>query len=281
MNKALAGIERLANVRRTAQLPETLVEREASPELVEADEDVFKEKEPGPAELEAALHQVGKYSKDDELNCGGCGYDSCRNFARALALGRAETAMCASYMRKLATNKANALLKSMPCGVVIVDSEMKIVECNRIFAEMLDEGARMAFEARPGLAGANIHKMVDFGDLFKEALDSGREIERHHFRMGGRLCDLSVFSIEPGKTVGATVEDVTGTEVKREQIAKKAKEVSTKNLAAVQDIAWRLGEHMADTEILLRSIADDYSSDAPSGQWKDVTGSVKDGEDEP
>lgn len=271
MSKALAGIERLANVRRMAHLPGSEVERTPARPLDGRLDAPTPEREPSEAELLAALKQVGKYSKEDELNCGGCGYDSCRNFARALALGRAETAMCASYMRKLANNKANALLKCMPCGVVIVDAAMKIVECNAKFAEMLDEGARMAFEARPGLAGANIHKMVSFGDLFKEAMESGRDLEQPHFRMGDRLYDISIFTIDPGGTVGATISDVTGAEFKREQIARQAREVITKNLAAVQDIAWRLGEHMADTEILLRSIADGYSGAWPSGEWKDVT----------
>ena len=280
MNKAIAGIERLATIRRTAKLPGSEVVREVALALLEKLDAPVVEREPTAIQLEAALRQVGQDSKDDELNCGGCGYDSCINFARALALGRAEPTMCASYMRKLANNKANALLKSMPCGVVIVDSAMKIIECNEKFAEMLDEGTKLAFEARPGLAGANIHKMVSFGDIFKEALETGRDIERPHFRMGERLYDLSIFTIDPKSTVGATISDVTGAEFKREQIAKKAREVITKNLTAVQDIAWRLGEHMADTEILLRSIAEGYSSAAPSGEWKDVTDSAEK-EDEP
>ncbi len=60
-------------------------------------------------QLREALRTVGKYSAEDELNCGGCGYDSCRDFACALIARNAERMMCATYTRKLAQKKANAL----------------------------------------------------------------------------------------------------------------------------------------------------------------------------
>ena len=84
-------------------------------------------------QLLEAMRTVGKYSAEDELNCGGCGYESCREFARALIAGNAERMMCATYTRKLAQKKANALLQRMPSAVVIVDEKLKIIECNSSF----------------------------------------------------------------------------------------------------------------------------------------------------
>ena len=84
-------------------------------------------------QLREALRTVGKYSAEDELNCGGCGYDSCRDFAHALIARNAERMMCATYTRKLAQKKANALLQKMPSAVVIVDEDLKIIECNSNF----------------------------------------------------------------------------------------------------------------------------------------------------
>ena len=65
-------------------------------------------------QIREALRGVGKLSADDELNCGGCGYDTCREFAIALIAQKAERAMCVTYMRKLAHKKANALIQKMP-----------------------------------------------------------------------------------------------------------------------------------------------------------------------
>ena len=59
--------------------------------------------------------------------------------------------------------------------------------------------------------------------------------------------------------VGGVFIDMTQTEMHREQIAARARQVIDRNLATVQEIACKLGEQMADTELLLRSIAEDYA----------------------
>lgn len=213
-------------------------------------------------DLRAALERVGKYKPEDELNCGGCGYETCRTFAEALLHDKAEPDMCLSYLRKQAQKKANALLRCMPSGVVIVDDALRVIECNENFAKLAGEETLLAYDARPGLEGADLQKILPFTPLFSEVNRSGREYHSDTLRFDERLLKVSIFPIEPGKTVGATLLDVTQTEYRRELIARQAREVIDKNMATVQDIACRLGEHMADTEILLRSIADDYS-DSP------------------
>ena len=83
---------------------------------------------------------MGKFSPDDELNCGGCGYDSCREFGIALINQKAERAMCVTYMRKLAHKKANALIQKMPSAVVIVNDAMRIIEFNAAFVNLFAPG---------------------------------------------------------------------------------------------------------------------------------------------
>ena len=89
---------------------------------------------------------MGKYSVDDELNCGGCGYDSCTEFARALVGLKAERAMCVTYMRKLAHKKANALVQRMPSAVIIVSEALKVLECNAAFAGLFNRDGRSVDE---------------------------------------------------------------------------------------------------------------------------------------
>lgn len=209
--------------------------------------------------LREVMARFGKESPADELNCGGCGYDTCREFARAVLEERAEPQMCVSYMRRLAQNKANALLRSMPSGVVIVNGEMEIIECNAPFARLFGEDTQTAYAACPGLTGARVECIVPFGSLFRAALRTGQDIARDHVEHNGRLFKINIFSIEAGHTVGAVIQDVTRQELKREHIARRAREVIRKNIATVQEIACLLGEHVTDTEILLSSIADDYA----------------------
>ncbi|MGE4564395.1 MAG: [Fe-Fe] hydrogenase large subunit C-terminal domain-containing protein [Victivallaceae bacterium] len=217
--------------------------------------------EPDEEEIRNALASVGKYSRADELNCGGCGYSRCRDFARALVAGKAESEMCVSHMRELAQKKSNALIRHLPAGVVIANRELEIIECNRHFAELFDESTRLAYEAMPGLAGADLRSIVDFAEFFETVLASGGELLRpNHVTPDGRILNLSIFSIEPHRIVGAIAQDVTTLELQREQISERAREVIRKNVFTVQKIAHYLGEHMAETEILLREVAGNYSS---------------------
>lgn len=212
--------------------------------------------------IQEALTRIGKHGPDDELNCSGCGYETCRAFALAVVAGRAEPSMCLSNLRKKAQRKANALLRCMPSGVVIADRDLNVVECNENLAQIFGGDLLLGYRASPGLEGVALRKVLPFADVFQRVLDNGQDVRRELIRIDDRLINLTVFTIEPHETVGGILLDVTSAELRREHIATRAREVIDKNLAAVQEIAFRLGEHMADTEILLRSIAEDYAGDA-------------------
>ena len=208
-----------------------------------------------------ALKKISKHKPEDELNCGGCGYSSCREFINALIAGDAETSMCVSYMRKIAVRKAAAMLRCMPSAVVIVDSNMEIVEANDAFEQMFLGDMYEIFASRQdGLTGAALDRIIPFSELFKSALDTGNDIRQEHYTIKDKIYDISIFTIEDNELIGAVIADVTKSEIDRSKIAKKAREVITKNIATVQEIASLLGEHMVETELLLNSIAQDYDS---------------------
>lgn len=210
-------------------------------------------------EIKKAMKKIGKHSEDDELNCGGCGYSTCRELAQALIAGEAEPSMCVSYMRKIAMRKAAAMLRCMPSGTVMVDEELRVIEANDAFMKMFCGDMYEVFAARQdGLVGASIDRIVDFADIFKAALKTGKDIHKERFPIKNKLYDITAFTIEKNEIVGAIITDVTKTETNREKIAQKAQEVIAKNITIVQDIACLLGEHMVETEMLLSSIANDY-----------------------
>ncbi len=217
------------------------------------------------AQIQKALQKIGKHTPEDELNCGGCGYSTCRDMAKALVKGDAEPSMCVSYMRKIAMRKAAAMLRSMPSAIVMVDKDLNIIEANDAFMRMFCGDMYEIFANRKeGLSGAAIDRIITFGDLFAEILNSGCDMHKTHYHVGNKLFDINAFTIEKGEIVGAVITDVTKAEIDREKIAAKAREVITKNIAKVQEIACLLGEHMVETEVLLSSIAEDYASDDES-----------------
>ncbi len=209
------------------------------------DEDIPEE------EIIKALHSVGKYTSRDELNCGGCGYNSCRDFAKALVKGKTEPSMCVSYMRKLAQKKANALIKTMPCGVVIVDEELRIVECNRQFASLIKEEK---FYEATGFEGAYLSKLTNFSGIFEIVLENANEVLEKDVKYKGAVLHVIAFTIEPHRYVGGIIQDITDPLVQKEQVIKRAREVIDKNLSTVQEVAFLLGESAAETEKILNSI---------------------------
>ena len=205
------------------------------------------------------LKRIGKHTVDDELNCGGCGYATCRDLAKALLDGDAETSMCVSYMRKIAMRKAAAMIRCMPAAVVMVDNNLNILEANDSFMKMFTGDMYEVFKARPdGLTGAAIDRIVDFADIFKTILKTGKDLHKERYHVKKRLYDISAFTIEENEIVGAVITDVTSSETNRDKISQKAHEVISKNISIVQEIACLLGEHMVETETLLSSIAEDY-----------------------
>ncbi len=213
-----------------------------------------------PDQINEAMVKIGKGMEASELNCGGCGYSTCKELACALLAGDAEPAMCVSYTRELATRKANAMVKSMSSAIVIVNKSLEIIESNKSFMRMFCNDVYDIFAEREGgIYHVMLDKFITFSNLFKKVLETGLELHREHYLIEAKVYDIKIFSIERGELVGAIISDVTKTEMDKEKIVEKAREVIVKNIATVQEIASLLGEHMAETEILLNSIVEDYA----------------------
>lgn len=207
-------------------------------------------------QVREALMTVGKVTLDDELNCGGCGYDTCREFGKAMLTQKAERAMCVTFMRKLALKKANALIQKMPSAVVIVDQELKVIETNDSFLKLV---VRDGQAEPPAIEGAALSSLVPFHSLFASVLRTGEDIVDRDLRFRDTILHISIFTIEKHLVVGGIIQDITRPAVQKEQVIKRAQEVIQKNLATVQKIAYLLGENAAESEITLNSIIDSFS----------------------
>ena len=221
------------------------------------------EEPPDEIAIQEALHRIGKFQPEDELNCGACGYDSCRDFAKALLSKKAEEAMCHNYLRRNFERTSNALIKYIPAAVVIVDDNLLVTEANARFAELA--GVAEIYETIGGIGGLHIAKTLpQLEPLFRTVLGNETDLTRYRQHYGDRIVNVSVFPIAKGKFVGAVLQDVTTNEFKREQVSERAREVIRKNVITVQEVARLFGEHIAETEIMLNEIAGTYeSSGAP------------------
>ena len=205
-------------------------------------------------EIEHTLQSIGKYTAEELLNCSGCGYDSCRDFAIAMLQGKGEPEMCVSYMRRIAQNKATVLLQKIPSGVVVVDNAHKVVEMNASCARLLGEEVQLMFEASPGLQGANVEVTCFLSDYIKTALATGKEYTEQLISHQNISYQLSVFNIEKYRLVTAIVQTLQNPRFKQHIIANKTRDVIKRNMETVQKIASLLGENAAYTDSLLSSI---------------------------
>lgn len=226
-------------------------------------DETIKENHYTEEDITQALAAVGKTCAQDELNCSGCGYDSCRDFALAMLEGRAEENMCVSYMRKVAHDKATVLLQKIPAGVLLVDEDLKIVDMNRGCATLLGEDAVMVYEVSPGLQGVSLAKICSFSDLFKAVLTTGKEITERQIRDNDKVWLLSIYNIQPHRLVFGLLQDLHEPYVKKEWMLEKTQDVISKHMETVRQIACLLGENAAYTDSSLRSIMEILSAKLP------------------
>ena len=211
------------------------------------------------AQVREALRQVGKLAREDELNCGGCGYDSCREFAMALLGQKAERSMCVTYMRKLALKKANALIQKMPSAVVIVNEAMRVIEFNAAFVRLFGTAGNATGEPPVPLEGIMLSEVMPFASLFHSVLKSGEEILDRDLRYQKTILHATIFTIEKHCVIGGIIQDITEPAVRKAEVIRKAREVIQHSLATTQKIACLLGENAAESEITLNSIIESFS----------------------
>ncbi len=270
-----------------------------------------------PAEaIDEVLRIIGKSNPDEEVNCGACGYQSCRQFASTVAKGLAIPEMCHTYNlrnkqeyietlrqtnRKLAeTKKAlkeseelarrekevaqsasdmmNNMLEKLPTGVVIIDSSLKILHSNRSFINIIGEDAKAISEVIPGLAGADLKTLMPFNiyNMFSFVLKEDEAVVSKDVRFEDKMLNISIFPIKKNKTCGAIVRDIFSAEVQGEEVTNRVSEVIEKNLEMVQKIGFLLGEGASETEKMLNSIIESYKSRTINPRGNSNTNSHKD-----
>ena len=218
-------------------------------------------------EIKGALAKLGKTTPEDELNCGGCGYASCRDMASALLDGLSETEMCVTKMRKDAESKVDILLSTIPHGVVIVDSELNIADSNKRFIDIFEEYPEGFLDAEGlrSFRGTPVSVFVPFAEKFREQFFMS-EPQQYRFYHEGKVMRVTFFLVESKALLGAMFEDITTPSVRREAVVERAEEVIMKSMKTVQQIASLLGDNAAETEVALNAIIEEFNISGDSGE---------------
>lgn len=221
-----------------------------------------KEEMPTEEELRKILSKTGKFDEEHELNCGACGYPTCKEKAIAVYQGKAELTMCIPYMHEKAQSMANIVLDTTPNIIIVVDAEMKIVE--------FSGAATRHFQVtRAEALTKYLYEFIDHSD-FEEVMTTHKNIYGKKVDYPERNMSTlqNIVYIEGQNNVLGIFQDITQDEEKKQQAYKvkvetieMAQRVIDKQMLVAQQIAGLLGETTAETKVTLTKLRDTILND--------------------
>ncbi len=221
-----------------------------------------KDHMPTEEQIQVILKATGKYNKDQELNCGACGYPTCRDKAIAVFQGKAEQEMCLPHAYEKAHSMANVVMETTPNAIFILDNDLKILEFNRMAQKFF------------GISKEDAMKSYLFEIMETQEFE---EVLKDHHNILRRRMDLKQYGLKTLETIVyiedmdgllCILQDVSKDEERLEkeyekklQMVGSAQDVIDKQMMVAQEIAGLLGETTAETKIILSRLGDLISSD--------------------
>ncbi|NLL53391.1 MAG: 4Fe-4S dicluster domain-containing protein [Peptococcaceae bacterium] len=203
-------------------------------------------------QINQVFAMMDKEDPESRLNCGACGYSSCREKAKAVLRGMAGIEMCIPYMRKLAEQRADKIMDSSPSGIVILDEALNILAMNASFCDYFICGKH--------LIGRNISYLLD-AQNFEKVATGVKEYTSAIVSCYGREFHQLVYRLYEENQYVGIYTDVTGmlvTEAKMEELKtqtiKKAQELLEHQIKVAQTMAKFLGESTARSEELVERL---------------------------
>ncbi|MBE7019620.1 MAG: histidine kinase [Ruminococcaceae bacterium] len=207
-------------------------------------------------EIMNTLRQMGKHKPSDELNCGSCGYNTCREKAIAVCQGKAEISMCLPFLKEKAESFSDTIVKNTPNGLIVLNEELEVQQIN--------ESARKMMNIRfsTDVLGEHVVRIMDPSD-FMQVQETGKNIKNKKVYLAeyDRYVEESVVYDRDSRMLIGIMRDITDEQKEREKkenISKQTVEVADKvvdkQMRIVQEIASLLGETAAETKIALAKL---------------------------
>lgn len=218
---------------------------------------------PSEDEITNALHQMGKFKPSDELNCGSCGYNSCREKAIAICQGKAEKSMCLPFLKDKAESFSDTIVKNTPNGLIVLNEDLEVQQVNSVARKIMNIRSEL------DVLGDQVVRILD-PSPFIDALATGRGIrdKRVYLAEYKRYVEQTVVYDRDSHLLVGIMRDVTDEEYEREkkenisrQTVEVADKVVDKQMRIVQEIASLLGETAAETKIALAKLKESITNE--------------------
>lgn len=223
----------------------------------------IKRQLPGEKTIKDILKQMGKTKPEDELNCGSCGYNTCRDKAVAVYFGKANITMCLPYLIQKAESFSDTIIKNTPNGIMVLDEELKIQQINASARKIMN------ISRAQDVIGEPVVRILD-PLPYIQVLNTGMNIrnKRVYLSEYDRYVDETVTYDRSSNILISIMRDVTREEQEREQkeemsrnTVEIADKVIDKQMRVVQEIASLLGETTAETKIALTKLKESLSDE--------------------
>lgn len=203
-------------------------------------------------EIKNVLEQTGKHDRSDELNCGACGYDTCRDKAISVLEGLSHPQMCMPYMRSEAEKISNIYFEYSPSIILIVDLDLNILDLNPVG----EKAFNISVSSVKSQPLSSIIPDKDFKHVLRtEENMEGRKLNLEKY---GLMVYERIIYLPKNKILFGILNDITNDELKKEQITnfkmntlETADKVIEKQMRVAQEIAGLLGETTAETKSAL------------------------------
>ena len=211
---------------------------------------------PSENEIMSVLRQMGKFKEADELNCGSCGYNSCREKAIAIIQGKAESSMCLPFLKDKAESFSDTIVKNTPNGLIVLNENLEVQQINNAARKIMN------IRAASDVLGEPVIRILD-PTVFVQVRNSGRIVrdQRTYLAEYKKYVEQTVVYDPDSRMLIGIMRDITDEESEREKnarINKQAIEVADtvveKQMRIVQEIASLLGETAAETKIALTKL---------------------------
>ena len=218
---------------------------------------------PSEQEINSALRQMGKFKPSQELNCGSCGYNTCREKAIAIIQGKAESSMCLPFLKDKAESFSDTIVNSSPNGLIVLNDQLEVQQINKAAREIMN--IRYASD----VLGTQVIRILD-PVPFMKVRDTGREIrnERVYLAEYKRYVEQTIVYDHDSRLLVGIMRDVTDEQYAKERkdnISKQTVEVADKvvekQMRIVQEIASLLGETAAETKIALAKLKESITNE--------------------
>ena len=212
--------------------------------------------DPSESEIMSVLRQMGKFKASDELNCGTCGYNSCRDKAIAVIQGKAEISMCLPFLKDKAESFSDTIVKNTPNGLIVLNENLEVQEINAAARKIMN------IRSASDVLGEPVVRILD-PSVFISVKGSGRTVrdQRVYLAEYKKYVEQTVVYDNDSRMLIGIMRDVTDEVAEREkkesisrQTVEVADKVVEKQMRIVQEIASLLGETAAETKIALTKL---------------------------